>query len=83
MPGELTFMPIRQPAAISRGYFGETQSALFQMAAIVAGGEGVETAELSGHAGVAYGLTRRLAAFAADRGRGRTVLPADLLAGEG
>jgi phytoene synthase len=65
------------------GYFGETQSALFQMAAIVAGGEGAETADLAGHAGVAYGLAHRLAAFPADRARGRTVLSADRLAAEG
>jgi len=65
------------------GFFGETQSALFQLAAVVAGAAGPETADLSGHAGVAYGLARRLAGFAVERARGRTVVPAQILAAEG
>jgi phytoene synthase len=65
------------------GRMGETESALFQMAAIILGASGPETAEAAGHAGIAYGLARRLATFAAERARGRTILPADLLAQEG
>ena len=65
------------------GFLGETQSALFQMAALMAGSQGPETADLSGHAGVAYGLSRRLSVLAADRARGRTLLPLDLLAEKG
>ena len=70
------------PATVSdlEARLGETQSALFQMAAIMAGSAGPETADAAGHAGVAYGLSRRLASFADDRTRGRTILPAALLA---
>jgi phytoene synthase len=72
-PGSLTDL---------EGYLGETESVLFQMAALMAGG-GSETADAAGHAGVAYGLTRRLARFGSDRARMRTVLPATLLAEKG
>jgi phytoene synthase len=73
------------PATVSdvEGRLGETQSALFQLAAIAAGAPAEACAEASGHAGVAYGLARRLAVFGPDRARGRTILPADLLAMEG
>jgi phytoene synthase len=72
------------PAALSEveGRLGETQSALFQLAAIAAGAPAEASAEAAGHAGVAYGLARRIAAFGADRARGRTFLPAELLAME-
>lgn len=62
------------------GRLGETESALFQMAAIVAGGEAARTAEAAGHAGISYGIARRLAHFARERARGRAILPADMLA---
>lgn len=65
------------------GYLGETESVLFQMAAIVFGAEGPETAEAAGHAGVAFGLAQRMARLAADRALGRTILPAEVLASEG
>jgi phytoene synthase len=73
------------PAKLSdvEGFLGETQSAQFQLAALICGSRGPETAEAAGHAGVAYGLARRLARFAHDRARGRTILPLDLLAMEG
>jgi 15-cis-phytoene synthase len=73
------------PATIGdlEGRLGETESALFQMAAIASGGSGPETAEAAGHAGIAYGVARRLSQFAPDRARGRTILPADLLAEHG
>jgi 15-cis-phytoene synthase len=61
------------------GRLGETQSALFQLASLVCGSRGPETAEAAGHAGIAYGIARRLARFAQDRVRGRTILPLDLL----
>ncbi len=61
------------------GQMGETQSALFQMAAIVSGASGPETADAAGHAGIAYGIARRLASFASDRARGRMIIPTDLL----
>jgi phytoene synthase len=65
------------------GRLGETESSLFQMAAIIAGAEGPEVAEAAGHAGVAYGLARRLAVTGPDRARGRTFLPADVLGSSG
>ena len=65
------------------GRMGETESVLFQMAAIVLGATGPETADAAGHAGIAYGVARDLAAFASERARGRTILPADLLAARG
>jgi phytoene synthase len=64
------------------GRLGETQSALFQLAAIAAGAPPADSAEPAGHAGIAYGLARRLSTFAAERARGRTILPVDLLAME-
>lgn len=70
------------PASLAdvEGRLGETESALFQMAAIVSGDAGGDTAEAAGHSGVAYGLARRLARFAMERARGRSILPAYLLA---
>lgn len=73
------------PATLAdvEGRMGETESELFQMAAIVLGGSGGETADAAGHAGIAYGVARRLAGFASDRARGRTIIPVDLLARSG
>ena len=65
------------------GYLGQTESSLVQIAAIVLGSEGPETAEAAGHAGIAFGLARRLARFAADRSSGRTILVAPTLEREG
>lgn len=69
------------PATVGdlEGRMGETESALFQMAAIVAGASGRDAADAAGHAGVAYGIARRLATFASDRARGRTILPTEIL----
>jgi phytoene synthase len=64
------------------GYFGETQSALFQLAALIFGANGPETADSAGHAGIAYGLAQRLSRLAIDRAQHRTILPKDLLAME-
>lgn len=73
------------PATLSdlEGRMGETESVLFQMTAIASGGAGSETADAAGHAGVAYGIARRLSTVASDRARGRMILPADLLAENG
>ncbi len=70
------------PATLTdlEGRMGETESVLFQMTAIASGAASPETADAAGHAGVAYGIARRLAAFASERARGRTILPADVLA---
>lgn len=69
------------PASVGdlEGRLGETESVLFQMAAIVAGAEGPEAADAAGHAGVAYGLARRLALVGRDRLKGKTVLPQEVL----
>ena len=64
-------------------FFGETESAVFQFAGLVLGARGPEIADASGHAGIAYGLSRRLARFAHDRSRGRCILPATILARHG
>lgn len=73
------------PESVSamEGYFGETQSALFQLACLIAGGSGAETADAAGHAGVAYGLARTLAHAARDGATGRSLAPLDLLRAEG
>jgi phytoene synthase len=60
-------------------YLGHTQSALFQLASLILGGDGTRTADAAGHAGVAYGLARRLAQLARERARGRSIVPADYL----
>jgi len=72
------------PASLGdvEGRLGETESALFQIAAIICGASGRDSAEAAGHAGIAYGLAHRLAAFAPERARGRAILPARLLAQE-
>jgi 15-cis-phytoene synthase len=65
------------------GRTGETESVLFQMTAVAFGAAGPETADAAGHAGVAYGVARRLSAFASDQRRGRSILPAELLSAKG
>jgi len=63
------------------GYAGETASSLIQLAAIVlAGGADPGTAELAGHAGVAYALTGLLRALPIHSARGQCYLPADGMA---
>ena len=61
------------------GLLGEQESAQFQMAAIVCGADAAASAEAAGHAGIAYGIARRLARFAADRARARSPIPTDML----
>jgi len=55
-------------------HLGATESVLFQLAALVLGSNGRETADLSGHAGIAYGLARSFLAGTAPR---RSLVPAD------
>lgn len=73
------------PASVAdvEGRMGETESVLFQMPAIILGAAGPETAEAAGHAGIAYGVSRRLAVFASDRTRGHCLVPADVLERQG
>lgn len=66
------------------GYAGETQSALFQLSALVlARGEDPGTADASGHAGVAYALTGLMRTLPLHARRGQIFLPLDALAGAG
>ena len=69
--------------ADTEGRLGETQSSLFQLASLIAGSSGVESADAAGHAGVAFGLARRLAILGHDQARRRTILPRDVLEQEG
>jgi phytoene synthase len=64
-------------------FIGRTQSPLFLLGAAVTGASMPDVATAAQHAGVAYGLARRMAALAADRAGGRTVLTHDLLGKEG
>ena len=61
------------------GFLGETESAVFQLSALILGSDAGASAEAAGHAGVAYGIARRLAALARERRRGRAMVPADVL----
>ncbi len=61
------------------GYFGETDAALFQLAGIILGSNGTETAEASGHAGIAFGLSRQIAGLPDLRNHGRQIASLDLL----
>ena len=62
-------------------YFDVAQGNVFRIAAAICGGD-APLDRAAPHAGVAYGLARRLAATPADRARRRTIFPADLLAVE-
>ncbi len=62
------------------GYAGDTSSSLIQLGAIIlAGGRDPGSADIAGHAGVAYALTGLMRALPLHAGRGQTYLPADLL----
>lgn len=62
------------------GYAGETSSALIRLATLVlSNGEGVDSAEAAGHAGVAYAVTGLLRAFPIHARRGQCYVPLDLL----
>lgn len=66
------------------GYAGETSSALIQLAGIIlAGGKDPGTAEVAGHAGVAYAITGLLRALPWHARRRQLYLPADLLDAHG
>lgn len=62
------------------GYAGETASALIQLSSIVlAGGEDPATAEVAGHAGVAYAVTGLMRALPLHASRRQMFLPLDIL----
>ena len=62
---------------------GHTEGALFRLGVAISGPGGEELGEAARRAGLAYGLTRRLARFPADRAHGRVIVPKELLAREG
>jgi phytoene synthase len=59
------------------------QAPLFELGAALSGAAGPALTAAGRSAGVAFGLAHRLSCLAHDRARGRSILPADLLAGEG
>ena len=62
------------------GYLGETSAALIQMASLIlAGHEGLENAEVSGLAGVAYGMAGLLRSLPLHHARAQCFVPLDLL----
>lgn len=66
------------------GYAGDTSSGLIQLAAIIlAGGRDPGTAEIAGHAGVAYALTGLMRALPIHSAQGQSYLPGDLLQAHG
>jgi 15-cis-phytoene synthase len=63
------------------GYCGETCSLLMQLACLILGGNASShTADVAGHAGVAYALTGVLRNFLLHCARGQMYLPIDVLA---
>lgn len=66
------------------GYCGETSSALMQVAALIlTEGDNPRSADLAGHAGIAYAVTGMLRSFAPLAAAGRVQLPADMLEARG
>lgn len=66
------------------GYCGETSSALMQIAALIlAEGRNPGTADLAGHAGIAYAVTGLLRSFALHARRGQVFVPQDMLLEQG
>jgi phytoene synthase len=62
------------------GYAGETSSVLIQLGAMVlAGGRDPGTAEIAGHAGVAYALSGLMRALPLHAARHQMYLPADMI----
>jgi phytoene synthase len=60
-------------------YFDRTQGTVFRLAGLICGDPAAELEAAARHTGIAYGLSRRLAASALDAARRRTIFPADLL----
>ncbi len=65
--------------ADTEAYFDRTQGTVFRLAGLVCGSAGGELETAARHAGIAYGLSGRLAGSAVDAARRRTIYPADLL----
>ena len=65
------------------GYCGETCSALFQLSALVLGGDSRKISDVSGHAGVAYALSGLMLALPLHLRRGQCYLPLDMMKQKG
>ncbi|MEO8669296.1 MAG: phytoene/squalene synthase family protein [Bauldia sp.] len=66
------------------GYAGETSSVLIQLGALtLAGGHDEGTADVAGHAGVAYALAGLMRALPLHASRGQMYLPRDMMAAFG
>jgi phytoene synthase len=62
------------------GYCGETSSALMQIGALIlADGRDPGTADLAGHAGIAYALAGHIRSFGMHAARGQVFIPSDIL----
>jgi phytoene synthase len=74
--------PMPTMAALE-GYLHDTSSALFSMAAMIAGRPSPEFEPLARHAGLAQGFTEMIAALPADAARRQLFIPLQLLASHG
>jgi len=70
--------------ATLEGYLGETASIMFQLAAQILDPAAAElSADASGHAGVAYGISGLMRLAPLHRARGQVYIPGDILAAAG
>jgi 15-cis-phytoene synthase len=74
--------PMPTMAALE-GYVTDTSSALFSLAARIAGWQSDETEHLARHAGLAQGMTQVMAALPLDTSRRQLFVPLQLLQGHG
>jgi phytoene synthase len=65
--------------AVLEPYLGDTSCALLSLAVRIAGHQSDELDHLTRHAGLAYGITRVIAAFGRDASRRQLFVPRDLL----
>jgi phytoene synthase len=66
------------------GYAGETNSVVYQMAAMILGAREAEaTSDAAGHLGVAHALTGHLRALGVNAARGRIFIPVSVLKANG
>jgi 15-cis-phytoene synthase len=74
--------PMPSMAALE-GYIDDTSSALFSLAAGIAGGQSDEIEHLARHAGLAQGMAQVIAALPLDSSRRQLFVPLQLLEGHG
>ena len=70
------------PASIAEleAYLADTEGTVFALGLAADNISGADADAAARHGGIAYGLARRLSRLAGDHARGRTILPADMLA---